>query len=153
MVNSATHLRLLPTPTANIGPTQPGEFSVLTPHVSAYAAGNAARRFIDADESGDEVALAAARAEFRRLASVARELRQRPVDFAPYRPGRTHDGPPPLLVVVQPDRAAYTALVRAEGLARDRVKRAATYPAALRMELNTIMTGRSVMVISQEVAS
>jgi len=153
MANHPSHLRLLPTLATNSLPPQSEEFSVLTPHVATHAAAAAARRFGEADEQGDEAALAAARAEFKRLAAAVRELRQRPVDFAPYRPGRTYDSPLPLLIVVQPDRAAYASLVRDEGLARDRVKRAATYPAALRMELNTIMTGRPVMVISQEEAN
>lgn len=139
----ATHLRLLPPPSAE-RPVDP---------FSPQALAAVVRRITEAEERGDVSSAAAARADLRATTTAMRERMAQPLDLTPYRTSTPVSSPPPLLIVVEPDRVVFRALVEAEGLSGRRVRRVATLAAAYPLQVDVEFEGREAIIISREGAS
>jgi len=146
MTMRAIHLRLLP-------PPAPNGFGLDHPVFGVAAMGDLLRRLRLAEESGDAATISAARADMRARMAKAREAAARPIDLSPYRASTPAASPTPLLIVIEPDRVVYRALVDAEGLSSHRVRRVSTFSEALPLEADAVRDGRRTMVLSREGAS
>jgi len=113
------------------------------------AVGDILRRLDVADTSGDVVAASNARADLRAAMVACREVMARPLDLDPYRTATPATRPLPLLIVVEPDPAAFRAFVAAEGFSRSRVTRRSTIVAALDAERKAQREGRQTMTIEE----
>ena len=139
----APHLRLLPPPPlTNMGMDHPVW--------GVAAVGDILERIRLADDAGDIERASEARAELRAAMAACREDRARPLDLDPYRTATPATRPLPLLIVVEPDRTVFRALVDAEGLSSRRVRRVSTSSEARPIEIDAQLVGRQTMVISRE---
>jgi len=132
----ASHLHLLPPPAL-------GSMD----HMMTGAA--IVTRLTQALDAGDHVAASNARADLRRFTAEVQELKDRPVDLAPYRTATPPVRPLPLLIVIEPDPAVFAAFVKAEGISRARVKRCSTFFEAHTAETIAELEGRPAMTIEE----
>lgn len=103
-----------------------------------------------ADDAGHVDRASQARAELRAMTAAMRAAAAKPPDFTPYRTSTPVSSPAPLLIVVEPDRTVFRALVDAEGLSSRRVRRVSTHSEAIPIEIDAQLVGRQTMVVSRE---